>query len=119
MTGISDVHREAKPRAACFRFWNTENSRRFRTVPWGRGDAVRCIARELAPGAADEVAFSPGHHHRCVRPMAGIEPEIDTGISHRQVGIGQIGAGLTVASMLRFAKAVEAFAEYRESQRAV
>jgi len=51
--------------------------------------------------------------------MAGIEPEIDTGISHRQVGIGQIGAGLTVASMLRFAKAVEAFAEYRESQRAV
>jgi hypothetical protein len=40
----------------------------------------------------------------------GLEPEIDTGISHRQAGVGQIGAGLTVAPMRCFAKAVEAYA---------
>jgi hypothetical protein len=45
----------------------------------------------------------------------GLEPEIDTGISHRQAGIGQIGAGLTVAPMPCFAKAVEAFAERRKA----
>ena len=41
---------------------------------------------------------------------SGIEPEIDTGISHKVPGIGQIGAGLTVAPIECFAKAVEAFA---------
>ena len=46
----------------------------------------------------------------------GLEPEIDTGISHKQAGIGQIGAGLTVAPMLCFAKAVEAFAASRRPQ---
>jgi hypothetical protein len=45
----------------------------------------------------------------------GLEPEIDTGISHRQAGIGQIGAGLTVAPMPCFARAVEAFAERRKA----
>jgi hypothetical protein len=44
----------------------------------------------------------------------GLEPEIDTGISHREAGIGQIGAGLTVAPMLCFAKAVEALAHRRQ-----
>ncbi len=48
----------------------------------------------------------------------GLEPEIDTGISHKQAGIGQIGAGLTVAPMLCFAKAVEAFAARRLQQAA-
>jgi hypothetical protein len=43
----------------------------------------------------------------------GLEPEIDTGISHKQAGIGQIGAGLTVAPMACFAQAVEAFAALR------
>jgi len=41
---------------------------------------------------------------------SGIEPEIDTGISHKVPGVGQIGAGLTVAPIECFAKAVEAFA---------
>jgi hypothetical protein len=40
----------------------------------------------------------------------GSEPEIDTGISHKQGGIGQIGAGLTVAPMACFTQAVTAFA---------
>jgi len=41
---------------------------------------------------------------------SGLEPEIDTGISHKVPGVGQIGAGLTVAPIECFAKAVEAFA---------
>jgi hypothetical protein len=41
---------------------------------------------------------------------SGLEPEIDTGISHKVPGIGQIGAGLTVAPIECFAKAVVAFA---------
>lgn len=40
----------------------------------------------------------------------GIEPEIDTGIAHKEPGIGQIGAGLTVAPMACFTAALEAFA---------
>ncbi len=43
----------------------------------------------------------------------GLEPIIDTGISHKAGGIGQIGAGLTVAPMECFAKAVRAFAAQR------
>jgi hypothetical protein len=48
----------------------------------------------------------------------GLEPEIDTGISHKEAGVGQIGAGLTVAPMLCFAKAVEAFVQRRLQQAA-
>lgn len=43
----------------------------------------------------------------------GLEPEIDTGISHKEAGVSQIGAGLTVAPMLCFARAVQAFAQRR------
>ncbi|MBT3307828.1 MAG: DUF1116 domain-containing protein, partial [Alphaproteobacteria bacterium] len=39
-----------------------------------------------------------------------LEPIIDTGIAHREPGIGQIGAGLTVAPMACFVKAIDAFA---------
>ena len=39
-----------------------------------------------------------------------VEPVIDTGIAHKEPGIGQIGAGLTVAPMACFVKALEAFA---------
>jgi hypothetical protein len=42
-----------------------------------------------------------------------IEPVIDTGIAHKKPGIGQIGAGLTVAPMKCFTKALEAFAASR------
>ncbi|MGW5860652.1 DUF1116 domain-containing protein [Streptomyces sp. NPDC055239] len=41
----------------------------------------------------------------------GLEPVITTGISHREPGIGQIGAGLTVAPMRCFTGALEAFDE--------
>ncbi len=41
---------------------------------------------------------------------AGIVPVIDTGIAHREAGVGQIGAGLTQAPMECFVAAVEALA---------
>jgi hypothetical protein len=43
----------------------------------------------------------------------GIVPVIDTGIAHRQAGIGQIGAGFSAAPMACFVAALEAFAAER------
>ena len=40
-----------------------------------------------------------------------IVPWINTGIAHRQAGIGQIGAGVVQAPMDCFVQALEAFAE--------
>ena len=40
----------------------------------------------------------------------GIVPWINTGIAHRQAGIGQIGAGVVQAPLACFAQALEAFA---------
>jgi hypothetical protein len=41
----------------------------------------------------------------------GISPVVDTGIAHKEPGIGQIGAGITRAPMEAFRKAFEAFAK--------
>ena len=41
----------------------------------------------------------------------GIEPVINTGIAHREAGIGQIGAGITHAPLACFSQAVLALAE--------
>ncbi|MEE8213129.1 MAG: hypothetical protein V3R79_00920, partial [Alphaproteobacteria bacterium] len=41
----------------------------------------------------------------------GIQPAIDTGIAHKNPGVGQIGAGMTVAPMACFVQALEAFAD--------
>jgi hypothetical protein len=45
----------------------------------------------------------------------GIAPIINTGIAHRQAGIGQIGAGITRAPLACFAKAIRALAEQVEA----
>jgi hypothetical protein len=41
----------------------------------------------------------------------GISPVIDTGIAHKEPGVGQIGAGITRAPMETFRKAFDAFAK--------
>jgi len=41
----------------------------------------------------------------------GITPRVNTGIAHRNAGIGQIGAGLVRPPMTLFEQALEAFAE--------
>lgn len=45
---------------------------------------------------------------------SGVEPTITTGISHREPGIGQIGAGITHAPMECFMKALRAFPDVSE-----
>ena len=40
----------------------------------------------------------------------GIAPTINTGIAHREPGIGQVGAGVVRAPMACFEQALEAFA---------
>jgi hypothetical protein len=45
---------------------------------------------------------------------SGIAPIINTGIAHKQAGIGQIGAGITRAPLACFAKAILALAEQVE-----
>jgi hypothetical protein len=44
----------------------------------------------------------------------GIAPVINTGIAHREAGVGQIGAGITRAPLACFAKAVTALADQLE-----
>lgn len=46
---------------------------------------------------------------------AGLEPRLTTGISHKEPGIGQIGAGLTHAPMECFTGAMRAFPEPEQS----
>ncbi len=41
----------------------------------------------------------------------GIQPTIDTGVSHKKPNIGQVGAGVTAAPLECFEKALEAFVE--------
>jgi hypothetical protein len=41
----------------------------------------------------------------------GIRPVINTGIAHRQPGVGQIGAGVTHAPLACFTQAIAALAE--------
>ncbi len=45
----------------------------------------------------------------------GITPVINTGISCKRAGVGQIGAGLTAVPMECFEKALEAFAATRDA----
>ena len=40
----------------------------------------------------------------------GIQPIINTGIAHREAGVGQIGAGITRAPLACFMQAVSALA---------
>jgi hypothetical protein len=41
----------------------------------------------------------------------GIAPVINTGIAHRQAGVGQIGAGITRAPLACFEQAITALAD--------
>jgi hypothetical protein len=41
----------------------------------------------------------------------GIQPAINTGIAHRQPGVGQVGAGVARAPLACFEQALTAFAD--------
>ena len=76
----------------------TANSLRMRHITLGESDSFQLPALDFrgAPCGID------------VRRVvdASIEPVINTGIAHREAGIGQIGAGLTRAPLACFTQAL-------------
>ncbi len=80
----------------------TENSRRMRNITVGTNPAFTLPALNFGPTAA-------GIDARLVLD-SGVLPIINTGIAHREAGIGQIGAGVTTAPMECFIEAIDALA---------
>lgn len=81
----------------------TNNSRRMQSITVGSNPAFTLPALNFAPTAA-------GIDVRKVVDR-GILPIINTGIAHKQAGVGQIGAGITTAPMPCFVDAITALAE--------
>lgn len=77
-----------------------ENSLRMRQITLGESNVFQLPALDFRGTACGIDA------RRVVD--AGIEPVINTGIAHREPGIGQIGAGLTRAPLACFVQAVTA-----------
>jgi len=76
----------------------TANSLRMRHITLGESDSFQLPALDFrgAPSGIDV----------CRVVDARIEPVINTGIAHREAGIGQIGAGLTRAPLACFTQAL-------------
>lgn len=81
----------------------TNNSRRMQAITLGGNPALTLPALNFAPTAA-------GIDARKVADR-GILPVINTGIAHKQAGIGQIGAGITTAPMPCFIDAIAMLAQ--------
>ena len=79
-----------------------ENSRRMRTITVGTNPAFTLPALDFGATAA-------GIDARLVVD-SGVLPIINTGIAHRDAGIGQIGAGVTTAPIECFVAALVALA---------
>jgi Protein of unknown function (DUF1116) len=82
----------------------TANSRRMQAITIGGNPAFTLPALNFAPTAA-------GIDARKVVDRS-ILPVINTGIAHKQAGVGQIGAGITTAPMAGFIEAIRALAEH-------
>lgn len=81
----------------------TNNSRRMQAITLGGNPAFTLPALNFAPTAA-------GIDARKVADR-GILPVINTGIAHKQAGVGQIGAGITTAPMPCFVEAIRVLAK--------
>ncbi|MGA7812248.1 DUF1116 domain-containing protein [Caballeronia sp.] len=82
----------------------TANSRRMQAITIGGNPAFTLPPLNFAPTAA-------GIDARKVVDRS-ILPVINTGIAHKQAGVGQIGAGITTAPMAGFIEAIRALAEH-------
>jgi hypothetical protein len=80
------------------------HSLRMREITVGANPAFALPALDFAPAAA-------GIDARKVVDR-GVLPVINSGIAHREAGVGQIGAGVTTAPMGCFIKAVRALASH-------
>ncbi|MFN0316069.1 MAG: DUF1116 domain-containing protein [Burkholderiales bacterium] len=78
----------------------TMNSRTMRAITLGESNIFQLPALDFqgSPSGIDVRAVVD----------TGIEPVINTGIAHREAGVGQIGAGLTRAPLACFMQAVNA-----------
>jgi Protein of unknown function (DUF1116) len=78
----------------------TAHSRTMRAITLGESNIFQLPALDFqgAPSGIDVRAVVD----------TGIEPVINTGIAHREAGVGQIGAGLTHAPLACFAQAIDA-----------
>jgi Protein of unknown function (DUF1116) len=78
----------------------TMNSRTMRAITLGESNIFQLPALDFqgSPSGIDARAVVD----------TGIEPVINTGIAHREAGVGQIGAGLTRAPLACFMQAVNA-----------
>lgn len=81
----------------------TENSRRMRAITVGTNPVFTLPALNFGGTAA-------GIDARAVVD-SGILPIINSGIAHKEAGVGQIGAGITTAPLECFTQAVAALAE--------
>ncbi|RFU45323.1 DUF1116 domain-containing protein [Paraburkholderia sp. DHOC27] len=79
------------------------HSRRMQSITLGGNPAFTLPSLNFAPTAA-------GIDARKVVDR-GILPVINTGIAHKQAGVGQIGAGITTAPMPCFIEAIRALAD--------
>lgn len=86
----------------------TNNSRAMQTITLGGNPAFTLPALNFAPTAA-------GIDARMVADN-GVLPIINTGIAHKQAGVGQIGAGITTAPMQCFVDALCALDAQRRSE---
>lgn len=81
----------------------TNNSRRMQAITIGANQAFTLPALNFAATAA-------GIDARKVADRS-ILPIINTGIAHKQAGVGQIGAGITTAPLSCFVDAIQALAK--------
>ncbi len=81
----------------------TENSRRMRGITLGTNPVFTLPALNFGGTAA-------GIDARAVVD-SGVLPIINSGIAHKQAGVGQIGAGITTAPLECFTQAVAALAD--------
>ena len=86
----------------------TENSRRMRSITLGTHPAFTLPALNFGATAC-------GIDARLVLDT-GILPIINTGIAHREAGVGQIGAGITTAPLACFLAAIDAVSEARRRE---
>ena len=82
-----------------------ETSREMYEITWSESEAYQLppLGFRGAPLGVDARAVV----------QTGIQPRINTGIAHREPGVGQVGAGLVEPPMEAFEAAVEALAEER------
>lgn len=86
----------------------TNNSRAMQTITLGGNPAFTLPALNFAPTAAGIDARKVADN--------GVLPIINTGIAHKQAGVGQIGAGITTAPMQCFVDALCALDTQRRSE---